>query len=191
MLLFQKYFSVSELERLHKEDLLPRGDILATARRYMDHPNSVLLLVRDESSWEIRGVFVDLPEAEFPAHRRIYCIYAGIDGLPVKHFVEYLRASHFAMAELHLPATCLLEDEAFSWTVMRHHRQAVGVLKAVQLVDGDTLPQKLRKIKNSDDVTKMEIHIATPLRLKERDITRELNALGFATRKYIYHLVPQ
>lgn len=190
MLQIQTFLNTVELERLHREDELPKGDIVATARRFMAIEGSLLLLLRDAGSWDVEAVFVDVPEEGDRLSRKIYSIYSGLDSIEAELFREHLRTHHARIAEVHTPSNTRLNGEYSTWRIMRHKRQAVGVLTPFKFIEADKIEKDIQVITEHGETARLEIHLSKPVRTAEEDICKRLAKLGFATRKYVYHIVP-
>ncbi|QVW55762.1 hypothetical protein pEaSNUABM9_00181 [Erwinia phage pEa_SNUABM_9] len=192
MLQVHKYHNTVELERLHREGELPKADILGTARLYMGKvPGSVLILLRDAGSWDVNAVFVDTPDSEDDRMtRNIYCIYSDVDTIDAEIFRAYLRSSRYRFAEVHLPSNTRLDNEYSIWRIMRHKKQAIGVLTRFKFMDASKIEKDIKTIAEHGETARLELHLSMPVRKAEKDICKRLTQYGFTTRKYIYHVIP-
>lgn len=191
MLQIHTYLNTTELERLHREGELPKGDILGTARLYMaKEPGSVLILLRDAGSWDVNAVFVDIPDANDRLSRNIYCIYSEVDTIDAELFRGYLRDSHFRISEVHLPSNTRLDNEYSTWRIMRHKKQAIGVLTRFKFMSADKIEKDIKTIAEHGETARLELHLSMPVRKADEDICKRLTQYGFTTRKYIYHVIP-
>ncbi|QVW28704.1 hypothetical protein pEaSNUABM8_00207 [Erwinia phage pEa_SNUABM_8] len=191
MLQIHKYFDTVELERLHREGELPKGDILGTARLYMaKEQGSVLILLRDAGSWDVNAVFVDIPDANDRLNRNIYCLYSDVDTIDNELFQSYLRDGRFRFAEVHLPSNTRLDNDFSIWRIMRHKKQAIGQLTRFSFMNADTIEKDIKVIAEHGETARLEIHLSMAVRKADADICKRLTKYGFTTRKYIYHVIP-
>lgn len=191
MLELHTYFNTVELQRLHREDVLPRSDILSTVTRYMAIEGSVLLLIRDKASWDIKAVLVNIPDPEDCTGRNILYVYTDVDRIDITLIQQHLRDNHFRIGMVHLPAHTQLAGGVATWRVMRHKKQAIGVLKQFKFMTLGKVDKNLAYIASHGETARLEIHLSRPVRNGVKDICRQLNKYGFVTRKYIYHVTPE
>lgn len=190
MLQIHTFPDTVELERLHREGELPKSDIVGTARRYMDGPGRVLILLRDASTWEVNAVFVDIPEDNDRGHRNIYTIFTDLELIDEEYIKSYLRTSRSRIAEVHIPSTSAMSGDMATWRIMRHRKQAMGELQRFKFIDVDKLEKDIGVIAAHGETARLELHLSIPVRKANKDICHQLTKYGFVTRKYIYHVVP-
>lgn len=185
------YFNTVELQRLHREGELPRSDILSTVTRYMAIEGSILLLIRDKASWDVKAVLVDTPDPKDHSGRNILYVYTDIERIEVTLLQQHLRDNHFRIGMVHLPAHTQLAGDWATWRVMRHKKQAIGELKQFKFISLGKVERDLARIAANGETARLEIHLSRPVRNGVKDICRQLNKYGFVTRKYIYHVTPE
>lgn len=190
MLQIHTFPNTVELERLYREGELPKSDIVGTARRYMDGKGRLLILLRDASTWDVRGVFVDIPDEDDPQHRCIYTIFTDLEKIDEEYFQAHLRNCRCRIAEVHVPSTTKLSGGMATWRIMRHRKQAVGELQRFKFIDANKLEKDIAVIAAHGETARLELHLSIPVRKADKDICKRLTEYGFVTRKYIYHVIP-
>lgn len=190
MLQVQTFFNADELVRLNNEGELPPIDVVGKARRYMEVEGCILILLRDPSSWDVCGVFVDRPTDGDRLNRTLFTIFSDIEKIDPDLFRHHLRKNHFQSAMLHLPNTSILEGMMAVWRVMRHRKQAVGTLEIFKMQVSKRIAKDEATLAAHGETSRLEVHVSYPVRKADKDVCKRLTKYGFVTRKYIYHVTP-
>lgn len=191
MLQFQTFFNTEELERLNRCGQLPESGIVGTVRRYMAGGNAILLLVRNSGSWDVEGVFVDVPAGKETSERKMVTVFSDIDALPLEFIQDYLRSNHFTKVELHTPATTTIDGTYATWAVLRHIRQAPGLLDTLHIHADWAVEDAVGKVNAAPSPERLEIFIHADALIGARERAKLWSSKGFVTRKFIYEIAVQ